>query len=257
MTGSTFLSLVNKVLRHFNEVELTSSNFSSATGFQAVAKDYVNDTIREIQQTEYEWPFNWYQAEQILTGSVKEYDLYPTGTNLTIVDSFGTAIGTDIVPESVDWESFRLKRDDSLTTEVSQKKLLVIDYDEYLTRYESSDINADTTTAAIRPPVRVYSPQSSTSFGVSPIPDGNGYTIQYEFWGYASNLSLYSDTTTIPTKFDHVIFKGSVSKGYDFRGDMARRDRYQKGFEAGVNKMREILISRNKVLRDNRVSRSG
>ena len=37
-----FLGLVNQINRRLNEVELTSSNFASATGFYAQAKDSIN-----------------------------------------------------------------------------------------------------------------------------------------------------------------------------------------------------------------------
>ena len=39
--ASSYLTLVNNVLRDFNEVELTSSNFGSSRGVQTTVKDYV------------------------------------------------------------------------------------------------------------------------------------------------------------------------------------------------------------------------
>ena len=44
--ATTFLTLVNDVNKRLNEVELTSSNFGSAAGFYAHAKDAVNSGIR-------------------------------------------------------------------------------------------------------------------------------------------------------------------------------------------------------------------
>ena len=51
--ASSYLVLVNNVLRDMNEVELTSSNFASATGFYSQAKDAVNASIRYLNQSEY------------------------------------------------------------------------------------------------------------------------------------------------------------------------------------------------------------
>ena len=48
MAASTYLELVNNVLRDFNEVELTSSNFTSSRGIQTVVKDYVNRSKTDI-----------------------------------------------------------------------------------------------------------------------------------------------------------------------------------------------------------------
>ena len=57
MAASTYLELVNNVLRDFNEVELTSSNFTSSRGIQTVVKDYVNRSITDIINSDLNWPF--------------------------------------------------------------------------------------------------------------------------------------------------------------------------------------------------------
>ena len=46
--ASTYLVLINNVLRDLNEVELTSSTFSSSRGIQTSAKDFVNRAITDI-----------------------------------------------------------------------------------------------------------------------------------------------------------------------------------------------------------------
>jgi len=235
---STFLELTNDVLRHFNEVELTSANFASATGFQNTVKDYVNDAIREVQQAEYEWPFNWHSTTQVgtLNSAPNVYSL-PTDC------------------ESVDWESFMLVRDDNLTNPVSQKWLPYKDYDYWLQNDAANDYNQVGQTLGVQPPKYVYRTQDQ-KFGFSPIFD-QAYTIYYEYWGYPSELSAYGDTTTIPSRFDHVIRKGAISKGYSFRGNMPMSKLYKDQFDAGISKMRELLINRYKTLRDGRVRRSG
>ena len=46
--ASSYLVLVNNVLRDMNEVELTSSTFASSRGVQTTVKDYIeNDEWRE------------------------------------------------------------------------------------------------------------------------------------------------------------------------------------------------------------------
>ena len=57
MSG-TFLSLTNSVLARLNEVQLTSSNFSSARGIQVQAQNAVNESVRYINQKEFQYPFN-------------------------------------------------------------------------------------------------------------------------------------------------------------------------------------------------------
>ena len=62
-----FLGLVNAINRRLNEVELTSSNFATATGFYSQAKDAVNAAIRYLNQSEYFWAFNHNTKEQTLS----------------------------------------------------------------------------------------------------------------------------------------------------------------------------------------------
>ena len=55
--ASTYLTLVNNVLRDMNEVELTSSNFTSSRGVQTTVKDYINRAVSDILNSELNWPF--------------------------------------------------------------------------------------------------------------------------------------------------------------------------------------------------------
>ena len=82
-----FLDLVNEVNRRLNEVELTSSNFTSATGFYAHNKDAVNAAIRDINHVHYEWPFNHEVKEQTLTDGTIRY-AFPADANTIDFDYF-------------------------------------------------------------------------------------------------------------------------------------------------------------------------
>lgn len=235
---STYLQLTNRVLRHFNDVELTSGNFSSATGFQAVVKDYVNDAIRAIQQSEYQWPFNWEEDTQVLTPAAADPQIYEFDADV----------------ETVDWDSFSLKRDDSLN--IKETYLKYIEYDEWYSRirpYDRGQIGS--TTLGIQPPKYVFRTQDG-KFGITPIPD-RAYTIRWEQWAYPSELSAHGDSTTIPSRFDHVIFKGAVSKAYAFRQNMGVAKLFEQDFKDGISKMRELLINRYVKVRDGRVARAG
>ena len=55
--ASSYLVLVNRVLRDMNEVELTSSSFSSSRGIQTAVKDFVNRGITDILNSDLNWPF--------------------------------------------------------------------------------------------------------------------------------------------------------------------------------------------------------
>ena len=77
-----FLGLVNDVNRRLNEVELTSTNFLTATGEYAMVKDSVNAAIRFINQHEFEWPYNHVTEEETLTPGIVRY-AFPADTKIT------------------------------------------------------------------------------------------------------------------------------------------------------------------------------
>ena len=72
---TTFLHLTNQLLRRLNEVEIAEAAFNTVLGVQALAKDSVQNSIRQINQAEFEWPFNATNADQVFTIGQEEYTL--------------------------------------------------------------------------------------------------------------------------------------------------------------------------------------
>ena len=112
--ANTFLIYTNDVLAKINEVQLTSSDFSSSRGIQTQAKNAVNQAIRYINQKEFAWPFNAAEASKTLTAGITRYSL-PSNTKW------------------VDYASFRIKKSDTLGN--ATQHLSVLDYHEYLDRH--------------------------------------------------------------------------------------------------------------------------
>ena len=71
--ASSYLVLINNVLRDLNEVELTSSNFSSSRGVQTAVKDYVNRGIDDIINADTEWPFTVINKSFTTTAGTRLY----------------------------------------------------------------------------------------------------------------------------------------------------------------------------------------
>ena len=69
----TFFTVANETLRRLNEVEMTSSEFSSAKGVQALVKDAVNNSQRDIFTRDREWYFAYGSTSQTLTAGTNEY----------------------------------------------------------------------------------------------------------------------------------------------------------------------------------------
>mgnify|MGYP003108637784 FL=1 len=126
MSG-TYLSLTNSVLARLNEVQLTSANFSSARGIQVQAQNAVNESVRYINQREFNYPFNHATETKTLTAGVVRYSL-PTST------------------KTVDYNTFRIVKDSDLGN--SGGRLTILDYNDYVNSYITQEDEINSTTAA-------------------------------------------------------------------------------------------------------------
>ena len=105
---STFLSLTNELLRRLNEVQIDQAEFANVKNVQALAKDAINSSIRQMLQDAQEWPFTLVTYEQTLVAGTNTYD-FPVDYS------------------KADWDTFYIKQ---LTSENNTpKKLKLITYD--------------------------------------------------------------------------------------------------------------------------------
>lgn len=228
--ATTFLTLVNDTLRRLNEVELSATDFPTASGFRAQVKDAVNASLQEISQKEFEFPFNFNSASLTLVAGTAEYSL---ATDFKIAD----------------WDSFRIAKDDSLNADA--KILKLINYDTFLSRFYQRDGNA--TSEEYTTPVYVYRTLSNKA-GFTPIPDV-AYTVNYNYFAYSSDLSNATDTMTVPDQFKHVVIDGALYHTYMFRDNSQQAAITKQKFEEGIDRMRTLLINRFTDVRDTRVGR--
>ena len=84
--ASTYLTLVNNVLRDMNEVELTSSNFASSRGVQTTVKDYINRTISDILNSELNWPFTRAEGSVDAIAGKQLYSFASIASTLKYID---------------------------------------------------------------------------------------------------------------------------------------------------------------------------
>ena len=84
--ASTYLVLINNVLRDLNEVELTSSTFSSSRGIQTSVKDFVNRGITDIINSELNWPFTRAGGTLDLVSGKQLYDYATVSSTLKYLD---------------------------------------------------------------------------------------------------------------------------------------------------------------------------
>lgn len=226
-----YLGLVNEVNRRLNEVELTSSNFATASGFYNTAKDAVNASLRHINHEESNWPWNHILEEETLTAGVTRYD-YPTDAKL------------------IDMNSFRIKKDTTLN--VSTTKLKSMDYQEYLDNYVDYEYNSGSDMQTL-PRHVVRAP--SQEFIILPTPD-KAYELVYEYYRNPVSLELYDDVPSVPLEFKHIIVDGAMFYAYQFRADTQASQIAQGKFETGIKYMRSLYINRYDYVRSTVLTRS-
>jgi len=84
--ASTYLTLVNNVLRDMNEVELTSANFTSSRGVQTTVKDYVNRSISDVLNSELNWPFTRAEGSVDAIAGKQLYSFASIASTLKYID---------------------------------------------------------------------------------------------------------------------------------------------------------------------------
>lgn len=226
-----FLGLVNDVNTRLNEVQLTSSNFDSAIGFYQQAKDAVNSSIRYINQSQYEWPFNHVEQEEFLTAGTTRYSL-PSDC------------------KSVDIDSFRIKRDATLGN--STVKLTVLSYEEYLETYVDQEYNTST---GIRGVPQYVFQTPNFEYGVTP-PPKEAYEIVYEYFRYPVDMISATDVPIIPERFRHVVVDGAMYYAYLFRSNSQDAVILRDKFEDGIKQMRSMLVNRMEYVRSTAINTS-
>lgn len=213
---SNYVTLVNKLLLRLNEVALDTGGegFDSVRGVQALAKDAINNSIREILQEAQEWPFLKNTYVQTLTIGTREYS-YPADYS------------------SADIETFYLKKTEALGNEPTH--LPVITYEDYTQNFRSIDDNGNEGV-----PRRIYQTYEE-KFGVSPVPD-KAYEIEYIYWSFPSDLVTFNEDCIIPTRFDSVIVDGAMMYLMRFRSNDQSAMVHQQKFIEGIKRMRRVLL---------------
>jgi hypothetical protein len=231
---ATYVTLVNELLTRLNEVTLSTagSGFDDVRNVQALAKQAINNSIRNILQTGQEWTFLKNTYTQTLTAGTRQYD-FPSDYS------------------SADWETFYIKQLSGGTNTPSH--LPAISYDEYIQRFRQTDDTGDQTGISV--PTLVYQTNEG-KFGVTPIPDG-AYEVEYVYWSYPSDLTNYDDVAVIPDRFKHVIIDGAMMYMMRFRSNEQSAAVHQGVFENGIKSMRRVLIDEPLRVRSTVVERSG
>ena len=122
--AESYLTLTNKVLARLNEVQLSSSNFTNARGIQVQAQNAVNESVRYINQKEFQYPFNHSTKTETLVPGTVRYSIPTTA-------------------KTVDYNTFRIVKDSDLGS--SGGRLYVLNYNDYINSYITQEDEITTT----------------------------------------------------------------------------------------------------------------
>lgn len=214
---TTYLDIVNKLIRRMNEVELDSSNFATVGGVQAMLKDGVIDTLDQIFQHKYKWPFLAVDETQVLTIGDQEYP-WP--------DDF----------LSVDWKSFRMVKDDTLG--VRNRRLKFINREEWYESYRDDDYDSNPSGRNL--PEFVFN-NHGLGWGLSPNPE-RAYTINYKYFRQGIRPELYSDVIDLPQEYEYLLIQGGLMHGYLFMDNNERSQIAEKRRDDGIQDMANTLL---------------
>ena len=217
--ATTYISLCNELLRRINEVTFATSGdgFSTAKNIQAIAKDAVNNAIREILQDGHQFPFLKTTTTQTLTAGTGTYD-FPS----------------DLA--STDWDTFYIKELSSANNVAAS--LPTISFDVYTQKYRA--VEDAPGTGGRTAPTLIYQ-TAEEKFGVYPLPDA-AYVIEYVYYKFPDDLSAFSDTMIVPDRFKYIVIDGAMVYMMRFRSNEQSAQIHQQKFIEGVKSMRRLLL---------------
>tara|TARA_R110002012_G_scaffold106089_1_gene247242 strand:- start:2176 stop:2907 length:732 start_codon:yes stop_codon:yes gene_type:complete len=230
--ATTYITLCNDLLRRLNEVTFATSGdgFDTAKNIQGIAKDAINNSIREILQDGAQFPFLKITKSQTLTAGTGTYDF-----------------ATDTA--SVDWDTFYLNKLDSVSN--TARALPTIPFEQYIKNYRT--IEDASGTAGRSSPSIVYQ-TAEEKFGVTPIPDAS-YIIDYVYYKFPDDLSNFNSTMIVPDRFKYIVIDGAMVYMMRFRSNEQSAQIHQQKFEEGIKTMRRLLLDDPIAIRSTMINR--
>ena len=203
--ATTYLDITNEVLRELNEVPLTTSTFSSATGIQQFVKDSINKAIFDIANEEPQLPFfsaGVSGATDPFYGNVTVETV--AGQRWYTLKAGSSSITTDYA--SIDWDDFYVTTINvsGETAPYVSKGLRFLTLDDWKRYYRDSENEDDANTQNHGEPKFVIKSPDNRKFGLSPIPD-KVYNVHFYAFVRPTALSAYDDTMVLPEQYSNIV----------------------------------------------------
>ena len=161
-------------------------------------------------------------------------------TSFIYVEADGVQLDVDYV---------RISRSD-----IATRKLAFISYDNYLQAYKpTDDTNSKGNYSA---PLRVYILPNYTSFGVSPRPNTNEYSVSYNYYQTHTDLSAHGDNMALPDRFRTLIVDRAKYYTYMLRSDPQHAQLADRDFQRKLRLLKVDYATKNDYMRSDSISES-
>lgn len=247
----TYLDLCNTILRELNEVELTSTTFTSALGIQKFVKDTINRAYFDICNAEDKWnflsvgdPLNDYYGNAVIetVAGTRWYDLQSAQTLLnqySFIDYDNIVLTEEGVSgKTAPFEVFKLQ------------PLSLSNWQRLYGVQEAKD-KSDTQSYGI--PRRVIRGPANDKIGFSPIPD-SVYKVYFYAYAQPTELTASTDTVVFPKQYTSVLLARARYYVHQFKDNMSQAQLSEVEFQKGLRTMREQLLEPFPVVMDDRRS---
>ena len=149
----------------------------------------------------------------------------------------------------LDVDYVRISRSD-----IAQRKLSFISYDSYLQNYKVID---DTNNSGnYSPPLRVYILPDYATYGVSPRPNTNEYTLSYNYYTTHTDLSAHGDNMTLPDRFRTLIVDRAKYYTYMLRSDPQHAQLADRDFQRKLRLLKVDYATKNDYMRSDTIGES-
>ena len=149
----------------------------------------------------------------------------------------------------LDVDYVRISRND-----IAQRKLAFVSYDSYLQTYKATD---DTNNSGnYSAPLRVYILPDYATFGVSPRPNTNEYTISYNYYTTHTDLSAHGDNMTLPDRFRTLIVDRAKYYTYMLRSDPQHAQLADRDFQRKLRLLKVDYATKNDYMRSDTIGES-
>ena len=149
----------------------------------------------------------------------------------------------------LDVDYVRISRSD-----IAQRKVAFISYDSYLQSYKVTD---DTNNSGnYSPPLRVYILPDYATYGVSPRPNTNEYTISYNYYTTHTDLSAHGDNMSLPDRFRTLIVDRAKYYTYMLRSDPQHAQLADRDFQRKLRLLKVDYATKNDYMRSDTIGES-